>query len=72
MIENSIRHHSRLYQVPAEKKTVEDCANHGLDHRAYGWYGGVDPRWSEEQLVAYERAYHYGESPPKVDQGESL
>ena len=48
----------RCYQEAPEKKTLQDCRNHGSDHKAYRFYGGVDPRWSEEQKAAYWEGYN--------------
>ena len=46
-----------FYQVPPERKSIEQCASHGADHKAYGWPPRIDPRWSEEQKAAYIEAY---------------
>ena len=50
-------HHCRYYQVPAKDKSVEQCASHGRDHKAYGWSPQIDPWWSDEQIDAYMTAY---------------
>ena len=47
----------RYYQIGPERKTVEECASHGADHKAYGWLRQLDPRWSKEQREAYDVAY---------------
>lgn len=55
---DGIKHHCvRYYRTPPEEKTLKDCYSHGSDHKAYGWYPGVDPRWSQEQREAYCRGY---------------
>jgi hypothetical protein len=46
---------TRYYQEST--KTVEQCAQHGAHHRAYGWSKQLDPRWNESQIVAYLAAY---------------
>ena len=51
----------RCYQVPPEKKTLQDCRNHGGDHKAYNFYPGVDPNWSDEQKAEYWKGYDYVE-----------
>jgi hypothetical protein len=47
----------RYYQVPPEEKSVSQCASHGADHAAFGWCQQLDPRWNDEQIDAYRRAY---------------
>ena len=47
----------RYYTVRPEQKSIEQCASHGSDHKAYGWSPQIDPRWSEEQKAAYIEAY---------------
>ena len=55
---NEIKYHERrFYQEPPEKKTPHQCESHGADHAAYGWLPQLDPRWSDEQIVAYRRGY---------------
>ena len=48
----------RFYSDPPERKTLEDCAGHGYDHKGYGWSKQIDPRWSKEQTEAYLNAYN--------------
>ena len=47
----------RYYIVDPTDKSVEQCRSHGSDHKAYGWYPRLDPRWSEEQIKAYREGY---------------
>ena len=47
----------RYYQVPPHEKSIEQCASHGRDHKAFGWSKRIDPRWSIEQIEAYRKAY---------------
>ena len=49
-----------FYNAPPDEKSLEMCAEHGYAHKAYGWYQRVDPRWSPEQVKAYEDAYNSG------------
>lgn len=58
---------TRFYNVPPNKKTVQQCREHGIDHRGYGWSKQIDPRWNEEQRAAYEDAYDNG--PKHVERG---
>lgn len=48
----------RYYQE--EKKTLQDCFNHGKDHGAYKWSWLIDPRWNKKQIEAYKRGYEEG------------
>lgn len=48
---------TRYYYVRPENKSVETCRSHGADHGAYGWNSQLDPRWSEEQKMAYIEGY---------------
>ena len=54
----------RYYQVPPDKKTIEDCRSHGNDHAAYKWSPQIDPRWSDEQKAAYIEGYEKEELTP--------
>jgi len=47
----------RYYNDGPEMKTVGDCRHHGIDHKAYGWCPQLDPRWSDEQRLAYIDGY---------------
>jgi hypothetical protein len=48
----------RFYNAPPEKKSLDCCAEHGYQHKAYGWSKQIDPRWSDEQKQAYLNAYN--------------
>jgi hypothetical protein len=54
--------HTRYYQVPPENKSIEQCASHGRDHAGYGWCAQIDPRWSYEQVAAYQKGYEEGKN----------
>lgn len=55
---HNIPHHQiRYYNEPPQNKTVAQCKSHGDDHRAYGWTKQIDPRWSAEQIAAYNKGY---------------
>lgn len=60
--DRSAWHWHRYYHAPPQDKTLEDCLNHGKDHRAYGWCPQYDPRWSAEQQEAYWNGYE----PPSL------
>ena len=47
----------RYYAVPPCQKSIEQCRDHGKDHRAYGWNRQIDPRWNDEQKEAYQQGY---------------
>ena len=49
----------RYYNIPPEEKSIQDCFNHGADHKAYKWAPQVDPRWNEEQKTSYWKGYNY-------------
>ncbi len=48
---------TRYYQEAPSQKSIEQCEDHGRDHRAYGWSKQIDPRWAVEQTEAYLKGY---------------
>lgn len=59
-------HNHRYYHVPPEQKSVELCRQHGRSHAAYGWSKQIDPRWSQDQFLAYLDGYSSEVVPNKV------
>lgn len=47
----------RYYNTLPEDMTLDQCRNHGADHKAYKWSPKIDPRWSNEQKAAYVAGY---------------
>lgn len=47
----------RYYQQPPQDKSVRQCWSHGVDHVTYGWGVQIDPRWSDEQIAAYNAGF---------------
>lgn len=45
-----------------ENYTLEDCRQHGRDHRGYGWSRRPWGHWTEEQKKAYEEGYYEGDN----------
>ena len=52
----------RYYNTPPNQKTPEQCRSHGADHKAYQWSPQIDPRWSEDQKMAYAGGYNGNET----------
>ena len=53
---------TRYYGEPPQRKSVEQCRQHGRDHGAYNWAPQVDPRWTEAQIAAYRAGYAEGKA----------
>ena len=47
----------RYYVTAPEMKSLDTCALHGRSHAEAHWFRQVDPRWTEEQVMAYADAY---------------
>lgn len=54
---------AKNYEVPPERKTLQDCRSHGSDHACYRWSPKIDPRWSIEQKLAYIQGYESVKRP---------
>lgn len=52
------KHNHRYYNADPATITVEQCAQHGGSHKAYGWNPQPDLRWSDEKFAAYINAYN--------------
>ena len=51
------KNRDRYYNGGPDTKSLDDCRRHGRDHKAYRWTAQIDPRWSDEQKIAYIDGY---------------